>query len=163
MIMKKRIFCFMLTLALLISIVPAQSAFAASKITAKAINKAPLSEVSSEKQAMLSKKGFKSPKKGQIVFYSYDSMGVWSNVQVQIAKDKKFKKSVKNYLQTDRSKKFTCVSNSKATEMNDTLKCTIKGLKKGTYYVRMRNYTHTGTGIVESRTKWSKTYKVKVK
>ena len=69
----------------------------------------------------------------------------FTNVEVQVCKDKKFRKS-----------------NTKRVVVKKTKKAaTVKGLKKGTYYVRVRNVKGSGTGKLVS--KWSKVKKLKVK
>ena len=69
----------------------------------------------------------------------------FTHVEVQVCKDKKFQKS-----------------NTKRVVVKKTKKsATVKGLKKGTYFVRVRNVKGSGTGKLVS--KWSKVKKIKVK
>ena len=69
----------------------------------------------------------------------------FTHVEVQVCKDKKFQKS-----------------NTKRVVVKKTKKsATVKGLKKGTYFVRVRNVKGSGPNKLVS--KWSKVKKLKVK
>ena len=151
--MKKRIICFMLTLALLISLVPVQSVFAASDSYTKS-GQYKITDISSKKKVIT------IVSDGLIVDDLY-------HYQIQISKDKKFKKSVKTYTQKgftlsfDKSKRTKKTSkNMKVTAQEGVPYAVIKlsKQKKGTYYVRLRGSDGSG-----HYTKWSKAKKIKVK
>ena len=69
----------------------------------------------------------------------------FDKVEIQVCKDKKFQRT-----------------NTKRVEVKKTKKtATVKKLKKGTYYVRVRNVK--GSGVNKQVSKWSKVKKLKVK
>ena len=150
--MKRKILCFMLTLALLLSLIPAQAVFAKSDNVSGQLK---ITKISS------SKKVITVVSDGHIIddLYSY---------QIQISKDKKFKKNVKTYTEkgfttsADGSKKTKKTSkNMKVSALskdNPIAVLKVSKLKKGTYYVRIRNSNNSW-----HYTKWSKTKKIKVK
>ena len=69
----------------------------------------------------------------------------FTKVEIQVCKDKKFQKANTKRVVVKKSKKSA----------------TVKKLKKGTYYVRVRNVK--GSGVKKQVSKWSKVKKVKVK
>ena len=69
----------------------------------------------------------------------------FDKVEIQICPDKKFNKSNTKRVEVKKSKKSA----------------TVKGLKKGTYYIRVRNVK--GTGTAKTVSKWSKAKKIKIK
>jgi len=139
----------MLTLALLISLVPAQSAFAAPKITTKMIANSSVTKNSAAKLEKVT-----SPKKGRIkAVMPPTNIG---NYQIQVCKNNKFKKLVKNCIPDGKKCIYTY------DEKTGNYCLTLKGLKKGTYYVRVRWY-ESGLDGVYGRSKWSKAKKIKVK
>jgi len=69
----------------------------------------------------------------------------FDKVEIQVCKDKKFQKVNTTRVEVKKSKKSA----------------TVKKLKKGTYYVRVRNVK--GSGVNKQVSKWSKVKKVKVK
>lgn len=154
--MKKRIICFMLTLALLISLVPAQSAFAASDSYGVS-GQYKITDISSKKKTIT------IVSDGMIVDDLY-------HYQIQISKDKKFKKSVKTYTEKGFTLSYDESKRTKKTSKNMKITVTygeqgqpyatvkISKMKKGTYYVRLRGSNGTG-----HYTKWSKAKKIKVK
>ena len=94
------------------------------------------------------KANFKAAKKKVTVSWTKANkrnLSKFSNIEVQVCKDKKFQKSNTKRIVVKKSKKTA----------------TVKGLKKGTYYVRVRNDKGSGAGKLVS--KWSKVKKLKVK
>ena len=92
--------------------------------------------------------GFKGAKKKITVKWKKaDKKNIkkFDKVEIQICTNNKFQKA-----------------NTKRIVVNKTKKSsTIKGLKKGTYYVRVRNVK--GSGAKKLVSKWSKVKKIKVK
>lgn len=154
--MKRKILCFMLTLALLISVLPAQSVFAAS---GKHKNMEGMTKYDTINT--LHKPTYKSSKKKTLTATWDSSIGVGTN-EFQISTSKKFPKSkTTTYYHDSKNvkEKFFSKDGKSFTSF------TIKGLKSGkTYYVRYRSVEYGGPN--EDRMtvyKWSKAKKIKVK
>ena len=156
--MKRRIICFMLTLALLLSVIPAQAVFAKSDGAYGVSGKSTILKISSSKKTIT-------------VVPDRIGLELGDGYQVQICKDKKFKKGVKTYTSKDFATSYNKIAkkNSKnmKTDFNNPymdksgmphLKISISKQKKGTYYVRLRASFLNG-----HYTKWSKAKKIKVK
>ena len=156
--MKRRIICFMLTLALLLSVIPAQAVFAKSDGAYGVSGKSTILKISSSKKTIT-------------VVPDRIGLELGDGYQVQICKDKKFKKGVKTYTSKDFATSYNKIAkkNSKnmKTDFNNPymdksgmphLKISLSKQKKGTYYVRLRASFLNG-----HYTKWSKAKKIKVK
>lgn len=148
----------MLTLALLISLVPAQSAFAASEDAYGVSGKGGILKISVSKK---------------VITVVPDRIGLETGdgYQVQVCKNSKFKKSVKTYTGKDFATSYSNIAKKTSKNMKidfknpyidksnmPHVKIKLSKQKKGTYYVRLRVSFLNG-----HYTKWSKAKKIKVK
>lgn len=158
--MKRRIICFMLTLALLISLVPAQSAFAASeKDNYKVVKNATTSAKKLVETGVTGVNYFDSNKKGTIHFvHAQDGMDGGS-YKIQVSTSKKFtKKTTKTYDIGKKNFKADWAKNKNGSTVGHRF--TISKLKsKKTYYVRVKSYLDEE--YIDP--KWSPAVKIKVK
>ena len=177
--MKRRIICFMLTLALLISFVPAQDTLADTVGTNTDVSTYTVKLSKEDKNwkksgysftdsSMAYKKldnstikmmfNLKSSKKGKITI-TYPAALIY-NHEYLISTSKKFtKKTTKLYYPEAKNTKYSY------DDKDEQYKITIKKLKSGkTYYIKFRNVEYNEQGkIYTSVTKWSKAKKIKVK
>ena len=125
--------------------------WATATITVSTLTKAERKEwfgTLNKKIPTVKKPKFKAAKKSIKVSWTKatkKNLKKFDKVEIQVCKDKKFQRT-----------------NTKRVEVKKTKKtATVKKLKKGTYYVRVRNVK--GSGVNKQVSKWSKVKKVKVK